>query len=363
MSGVATAIGLSALVGAGTSMYLANEGGDQQVSTTQTTDWKTPSQVVDAQSLWNEFINDFYGMSASSADSAGQEYLRNYPNVADSAKWNLDPWGHYLAHGKGEGKIWPENVDEAAQEYLRQNPDVAASPVYSKYPFEHYTTYGQAEGRIWPEEVSAEESAEKDEIKSYQQRLEEDLTYGKETESDYLAKLEGINADYMGGIQDAVSPYQQQIADTLGQAEAGTGYFKPVSFGFGGQEMASFVPKQNRDLITQLLGIGKEGMTVNAGLVELKNTLDEAAAKRGFDFSAKHTPNEIANAYSAILEELAFKMSTGQSTISTTGTIPGQSDWQSALAGINLGTNVASKYPWGVQDTPTTTTTDDAEGW
>ena len=95
-------------------------------------------------------------------------------------------------------------------------------------------------------------------------------------------------------------------------------------------------------------------MQVRTGLVDLENALTEAAAKRGFDFSQKHTPNEIADAYSRVLEELMWKMNTGQQTTAATGTIPGTPTWQNILSSIGVGADIYSRmYPWGVQGQPT----------
>ena len=251
--GLGAAMLAAAGIQAATSLFGGHRHGGQTVQTTA--DWRTPEQKRDAQRLWNEFIDDFYGVSP---------------------------------------------------------------------------------------EISPE---------SYKQRLEENLTYLKGVEEAYKGKLDALGAGYLTKTQEAVSPYQQQLTNVLGQLQGGYGLGTPVSFGFGGQRIASFVPRQNRKLAAQQLEIGQQGMQTRTGLADLENALAEAAAKRGFDFSQKHTPNEIADAYSKVLEELMWKMNTGQHT--TTGTIPGTSTWHDILSGVGVGADLYSRmYPWGVQGQP-----------
>ena len=332
-------LAIPAIIAAGASVYGATQAGKggQTVSSTQTQDWRSPGQKQTAEQMWFDWVDDFYG--------ANREAI----NISDKLK-SFSP-----AELEAFKKL------PIVLRYRQLYPEVTAGwEAWEKDDIlKHYYQQGISEGKIWPTDEKIEQirsAPTPGRGKGIKERLGEDLAYGKITESDYLARLNELNTQYMGGIQKAASPYQQQLTDVLGQLQGGTGLGKPVSFGFGGRKMASFVPRQNRELVTQIMNIGKEGMQVDAGLVELRNTLDEAAAKRGFDFSIKHSPNEIANAYSQLLEELAFKMSTGQKTTAQTGTIPGQSSWQSVLAGLNTGANVArSLYPWGVQGNPAIT--------
>ena len=295
---MAVATGTAILGAAGLGAATALLGGRHRHGgqTVQTTaDWRIPEQKRDAQRLWNEFIDDFYGVSSKSYEQRLEENLAYLKEVEEAYKGELD------ALGAG---------------YLTKTQE-AVSP--------------------------------------YQE---------------YLRSLPG----YVTKTQEAVSPYQQQLTNVLGQLQGGYGLGTPVSFGFGGQRVASFVPRQSGELAAQQLGIGQQGMQIRTGLVDLEralagesaekgmqvsaglsdleNALAEAAAKRGFDFSQKHTPNEIADAYSKVLEELMWKMNTGQQT--TTGTIPGTPTWQNILSSIGVGADIYSRmYPWGVQGQPT----------
>ena len=62
-----TAILGAAGIGAATALLGGHHGGGgQTVSTTQAAGWSTPKQKQDAQRLWDEFIDDFYGVSQDS---------------------------------------------------------------------------------------------------------------------------------------------------------------------------------------------------------------------------------------------------------------------------------------------------------
>jgi len=301
---VSTGAAILGAAGLGTaaSLFGGHKHGGQTVQTTA--DWRTPEQKRDAQRLWNEFIDDFYGVS---------------PKVSPVSTTGIDPRiRRSLFKRFGIRNAYPNLAN-----LVSPTPNLA----------------GQA-----PEEALTEP-------KSYKQRLEENLTYLKGVEEAYKGELDALGAGYLTKAQEAVSPYQQQLTNVLGQLQGGYGLGTPVSFGFGGQRVASFVPRQSRELAARQLEIGQQGMQTRTGLADLENALAEAAAKRGFDFSQKHTPNEIADAYSKVLEELMWKMNTGQHT--TTGTIPGTSTWQDILSGVNAGADIYSRmYPWGVQGQP-----------
>jgi hypothetical protein len=75
-------------------------------------------------------------------------YLETYGDVAASG---MDPWEHYVRHGRDEGRAANAgalSVAEAeafdAEFYLSANPDVAMAAVD---PYEHYVRFGKAEGR------------------------------------------------------------------------------------------------------------------------------------------------------------------------------------------------------------------------
>jgi len=115
----------------------------------------------------------------------------------------------------------------------------------------------------------------------------------------------------------------------LNQANTGTGYYTPVSFGFGGKKMASFVPKANRSTVDQILNVGQQEAGVNQGLVDL-----------GYNEAKTTTPNEAANTYSDSLRNLMTQLIGGTSTATTTGTVDNSSQ---TLTNILSGANTAAK--------------------
>ena len=66
-------------------------------------------------------------------------YLERYPDVAQSG---MDPIGHFLDFGVGEGR--DPGPDFNTRRYLERNADVAASGMN---PLVHYLRYGREEGR------------------------------------------------------------------------------------------------------------------------------------------------------------------------------------------------------------------------
>ena len=330
---------------AAASLFGGHRHGGQIVQ--KTADWRTPEQKRDAQRLWNEFIDDFYGVS---------------PKVSPVSTTGIDPRIRNLYNRNLFNRFGIRNAYPIRRGLFKRFGIRNAYPNLANLVSPTPNLAGQA-----PEEALTKP-------KSYKHRLEENLTYLKGVEEAYKGELDALEAGYLTKTQEAVSPYQQQLTNVLGQLQGGYGLGTPVSFGFGGQRIASFVPRQSRKLAAQQLEIGQQGMQtrtglvnleralagesaekgmqVSAGLADLENALAEAAAKRGFDFSQKHTPNEIADAYSKVLEELMWKMNTGQQT--TTGTIPGTSTWHDILSGVNAGADIYSRmYPWGVQGQPT----------
>ena len=285
---------MGAGVGAASSL-LSNSGGNNMVSQTTTNEWRTPSQQNDANRLWNDFINSFYGVTETIEDT------------------EQAPTG-------GEGE----------------------------------TT-----------------------VKSYKQRLEEDQAYLHDLENTYNTDLSDLSSDYMADTRAAISPYQDLLSETMdeekssallyqdllskkmNEAETGTGMFTPVSFGFGGQQMASFVPRQNRELATQftdlaeknressvqsagqMLGMGKEQMGVGVGLADLAASETKGILGRAFETGQEFTPNQIENLYAQKLQELMMLMSnkTG-GTITKTAQVPQPSTWSNILSGVNTGLDI-----------------------
>lgn len=141
---------------------------------------------------------------------------------------------------------------------------------------------------------------------------------------------------YLNDTTTAMQPYLTQLSNLLNDANNKTGYFTPVSFGFGGQKMAEFVPKANRDLVTQLTGIGQTSANTAAGLAELKNKI-----------ALENLPNAGADSYSNKLAEFMKYANTGSSTSSSSANVPGTSTWTDILNAITSGVDIYSKlYPW-----------------
>jgi len=154
--------------------------------------------------------------------------------------------------------------------------------------------------------------------KSVQERTTEDTDY-----------LNNLSKQYVTDSGNAVSGYQGLLSDILNQANTGTGYYTPISFGFGGKKMASFVPKANRSTVDQILNVGQQEAGVNQGLVDL-----------GYNEAKTTTPNEAANSYSKSLGDLMTKLIGGTSTATTTGTVDNSSQ---TLTNILSGANTAAK--------------------
>ncbi len=92
-------------------------------------------------------------------EQARQQYLKEYPDVKRAG---ADPWNHYVADGKREGRQWrgkgkppapatkapPRNLtyEQARQQYLKEYSDVRGA---GADPWDHYVADGKREGRQW----------------------------------------------------------------------------------------------------------------------------------------------------------------------------------------------------------------------
>jgi hypothetical protein len=152
------------------------------------------------------------------------------------------------------------------------------------------------------------------------ERAETDAAYKKTADDTYLSEATA-----------SLSPYQKQLQDILNQQSTGTGYYAPVSFGFGGKQMTSFVPKMNKATAMESLTTGKESANVSAGLAELKNTL-----------AKQNLPGAAADTYSAKLSDLMKYVTSGNKTTTESATVPGESDWTTILKGLTSGASIYS---------------------
>ncbi len=180
--------------------------------------------------------------------------------------------------------------------------------------------------------------------KSVQTRIAEDQAALQGYQKILLDKLSGLDTTRLADTKAAVAPYQAQLMDIQGQLSGNTGLGKQVSFGFGGKPMASFVPKTNRALADQLLGMGRESSNINTGLIDMGYKSGTDLAGREFGFSSENLPNKAADTYSAKLEALMKYLNPNSGTTSTTtGTVPGVPWYTTALQGLNTGVNLYDK--------------------
>ena len=344
-----------AVIGAGASILGGlMGGGSDTVSQTTSTDWRTPAQKKDAERLWNDFINSFYGVTepvsgavAGVAGGGGYD-LQSLRNVPVSS-WPSDL---AVAFGNHMNYLGYQGTADNANEFLQKYEDYLATGnlpsfepnemmkiVPSEYnPFEGIST-GQAVNGVAGEGETT--------VKGYKQRLEEDIGYLKNLEEAYNVDLSGVSERFMEETMGAVSPYQDLLSKRMMEAETGTGMFAPVSFSFGGKPMASFVPKQSRALASQVLGMGREQMGVGTELAELAASETKDQLARDYETGTKYTPNQVENLYAQKLEELMWKMNKGQTSQTATADVPGPSAWSNILQGLNLGVDLYGKmYPW-----------------
>jgi hypothetical protein len=68
------------------------------------------------------------------------------PDVANA---RMDPWTHWINHGKNEGRVWFGGYEfsYAGQMYLKLYDDLTRAGVD---PWNHYSAHGYKEGRYWP---------------------------------------------------------------------------------------------------------------------------------------------------------------------------------------------------------------------
>ena len=179
---------------------------------------------------------------------------------------------------------------------------------------------------------------------SVQQRTAQDQTALTGYQQALLDKLGALDTSHLAETKAAVQPYQSQLGDVLNQSQTGTGYFKPVNLSFGGNPIASFVPRQNTALANQSLGMGKEASSINTALADIGYGQGTNLAGREYGFQSENLPNKAADTYSAKLGALMqyLNPNTGQ-TSTTTGTVPGVPWYTAALQGANTMTNIFDK--------------------
>ena len=180
--------------------------------------------------------------------------------------------------------------------------------------------------------------------KSVQRRTAEDQAALTDYQQVLLDKLKALDTGRLADTKTAVAPYQDQLSNVLGQSQAGKGYFDPIRLSFGGKPVASFVPKQNRALADQSLGIGRERSEIDTRLIDMGYQSGTNLAGLDYGFRSENLPNKAANTYSDKLGALMqyLNPNTGQAS-TTTGTVPGVSPFTLALQGINTGVNVYDK--------------------
>lgn len=305
MSWVAVAVGTVGAVGAGASYMASKE--NKNASTTTQTESRTP-QIKDlARTAWNQYINDYYGTDYSS-------WAKNFKGIAANqllpeqtalASYKLD-----IANQKLRDKVakeW-EKIRTAAIKRGETPPDLAQYMPQDQV----YNTAG---------------SGTDETRKSAKQRIYENVAGQKEADQAYLDRMAGLDTTHLSGVNAAYAPYQTQLTDVLNQSQQGTGYFSPVRLSFGGQPVASFVPRQNRELANQSLGIGKESAGIGTALADLLYGTGQKSSSAKLAYDTAHPVNEAADYYARELEKLALLTNSGSRTDTTTGTAPGMSGW------------------------------------
>jgi hypothetical protein len=157
--------------------------------------------------------------------------------------------------------------------------------------------------------------------KSFEELLAEDTATRKAATDTFLGKS-----------AEAAKPYTDLLNQYVRQGNAGEGLFKPVSFGFGGQPMTSFVPRSNRALADQLTGFAQRSAATNTGLAE--DVLN--AAK-------EYTPNKAAVDYTTLLMNLVPNLVMGQGGTTTKSISGGDNTLSDAIMGALAGAGAGSK--------------------
>ena len=98
---------------------------------------------------------------------AGMAYLQRYPDIFAAG---LDPWSHYIANGRSEGRYWgsdtcdmsPNACTTVYPKYKALYPDVVGNE------WNHYVSTGEAQKRCWPG-ISCDGRAVNSDCSIYQQ--------------------------------------------------------------------------------------------------------------------------------------------------------------------------------------------------
>jgi hypothetical protein len=179
---------------------------------------------------------------------------------------------------------------------------------------------------------------------SVQSRIAGNVAGQTGLESKFLTDMGALDTGHLANTKAAVSPYQQQLAEALGQSQTKTGYFQPFNYSFGGKAMPSFVPKNQISTMNAALGTGRESSSVATGLEDLDYNAKRLAAERALGFGTAHPTNEAADTYSAKLEALMKYLNPNTGTTqTTTGTVPGVPWYSTLLQGLNTGVNFYDK--------------------
>jgi hypothetical protein len=157
--------------------------------------------------------------------------------------------------------------------------------------------------------------------KSYEQQLAEDM-----------ATRKAATETFLGKSGDIMKPYTELLDQYVRQGNAGEGLFKPMSIGFGGQPMFSFVPKSNRNLADQLTGYAQRSSGANLGLAEDRLNADTT-----------YTPNKASTDYTTMLLGLVpnLVMNSGSTTTGTANS--GRSALYDAIMGGLAGLTAGQK--------------------
>lgn len=128
-------------------------------------------------------------------------YQEQYPDIVES---RMDPYEHYMAHGKKEGR----HPAFDSTWYLAQYPDIAENGIN---PFDHYMTHGKKEGRHPAFDSNWYLTQYPDVIESGMTPIEHYISYGKSDGRYPAFDREGYLIRYPDVASSGIDPLDHYI--------------------------------------------------------------------------------------------------------------------------------------------------------
>lgn len=356
---------IGGLVGSGIAGDLLGIG-DSETTRQSETQSRTPGYTHgNVESLWEQWWDSFTGVqSPASTARAREEYTESFRPEAEAAfyKWMAeDPRRSEKKHKNKFVRQWMKQAELDSPYVLPYSEDSPKSyEDLFKEDVEHVAGIDETYTETMQDLLDTSSTDTTANTGTYQTLLDDLSGQTRTAQDDYTSTL-----DTMSDRTDvADDSYLDRITATLADADAGTGLYKPINLSFGGQDAMSFVPKTNRNLATELLGINKEGMTTEQDTIgkllgigkekfDTANTSIanlEGLGQKGYDaqndaiarlfamgsqgagldrdYGTEHTPNEVQRKWTDVLQQLAFYTNIqNPPTTTTTGEarIPGDS--------------------------------------